>query len=89
MGVALALSKGRAASYPLLRVIQRLSAELLASNIFLCNWWLPSEANQADPWSRLFEAKVSALRRQTAQGVIQRAFQHAAQRSERAGPLCP
>ncbi len=86
MGVVLALSKGRAASYPLLRVIQRLSAELLASNIFLCNRRLPSEANQADPWSRLFEAKVSALRRQTAQGVIQRAFQHAAQRSDAHSP---
>ena len=55
LGLELALSKGRCSSRPLLRILQRISAELLAAGLFMHRRWLPSERNVADACSRLWE----------------------------------
>ena len=47
-----ALSKGRSSSRPLLKVFRRLSALLLASNVFPIPIWVPSDLNPADAPSR-------------------------------------
>ncbi len=55
MGVALAASKGRASCYPLLRILQSITAECLAADLLCCRRWLPPERNHADFLSRLWE----------------------------------
>ena len=55
MGVVLACSKGRATSFALLRILQRIAAECLAAGIVAHFRWLPSEFNRADGISRLWE----------------------------------
>ena len=55
MGVVLAVSKGRCASYGLLRLLRRLSAHTLATGIRLHLRWVPSELNSADADSRRWE----------------------------------
>ena len=58
MSVVLALQKGRCSSFSLLRLIRRISAHVLVSNIRLCARWVPSEWNVADQDSRRWEPKV-------------------------------
>src|SRR6185437_10690759 len=48
------LRKGRSSSRPLLSVFRRLSAFLLAADVYLIPCWVPSERNPADNASRLF-----------------------------------
>jgi hypothetical protein len=50
--VTSALRKGRSSSYPLLRIIRRISALLLATGITIEVRWIPSEVNPADGVSR-------------------------------------
>lgn len=52
LGLALAVSKGRACNYKLLRIIQQLSALSLACSFSLRLRWVPSEKNVADGPSR-------------------------------------
>jgi hypothetical protein len=47
-----ALSKGRSSSLPLLKVLRRLSAFLLASSVFPIPVWVPSDLNPSDAPSR-------------------------------------
>ena len=61
MGVVLAVSKGRCASYGLLRLLRRISAHLLGTGIRLHLRWVPSEVNTADVDSRRWEASRSPV----------------------------
>ena len=54
-GVVLACSTGRAGSYPLFCLLQRVAAECLAAGITAHFRWLPSEFNRTDGISRLWE----------------------------------
>jgi hypothetical protein len=47
------LAKGRSSSYPLLRLLRRVAALVLASGLRPSYRWLPSAANPADGPSRL------------------------------------
>ena len=55
LGVVLAVQKGRASDYGLLRLIQRLAAHPLASGVKIQLRWIPSERNAADAGSRAWE----------------------------------
>ena len=55
LGVVLSIQKGRSSSYPLLRLIRRISAHCLAANTRLVCRWIPSELNTADHASRVCE----------------------------------
>jgi hypothetical protein len=57
-GVALALCKGRAASYGLLQICRRVAAYSLASNTLLSFRWITSETNPADVPSRRYEPRT-------------------------------
>lgn len=57
MGVVLAVQKGRCSSYPLLRLLRRISAHSLATGIKVVTRWVPSERNVADTASRRWEKK--------------------------------
>ena len=48
-----AVWKGRSSSYPLLAVLRKINALLLAGDLTLLTGWLPSEVNPADAPSRL------------------------------------
>ncbi|CAE8590746.1 unnamed protein product [Polarella glacialis] len=56
MSAILAFSKGRASSYPLLRLCQHLAAESFASGCRFAFRWVASELNIADGPSRTWEA---------------------------------
>jgi hypothetical protein len=49
-----ALWKGRSSSYPLLAILRKINALLLAGDLTLLTGWIPSEVNPADAPSRLF-----------------------------------
>ena len=55
LGLVLALQKGRCSCFPLLKLLRRTAAELLASGIVAYFRWVPSEYNFADRISRLWE----------------------------------
>ena len=55
MSVVLACQKGRCASYPLLRLLRRISAHGIACGLRFYVRWVPSERNAADKDSRAFE----------------------------------
>ena len=62
-GLTLSLSKGRCASYPLLKILLRICAEVIASDIYPVYRWLPSELNCMDGLSRLWEgSRIRALK---------------------------
>ncbi len=70
--LTLALSKGRCASIPLLRLLRRVSAEVLAASIYPVFRWIPSELNRVDHISRLWEgARLRRLRDQHGSGGTQ------------------
>jgi len=48
-----ALTKGRSSARPLLKVLRRISALLLATNMFPVSVWVPSECNPSDAASRV------------------------------------
>jgi hypothetical protein len=55
LGLSLLITKGRSASYSLLRIVRRLSALCLAANCALITRWVPSERNPSDAASRRFD----------------------------------
>ena len=59
LGVILAFQKGRCAHYPLLRLLQRACAEIVASGMCVHSRWTPSELNRSDGLSRMRESKLS------------------------------
>ena len=62
MGVVLAVSKGRCSNYSMLRLLRRIAAVTLATNIRICVRWIPSERNAADKGSRQWEKDGPAQR---------------------------
>ena len=50
-----AVSKGRSSSFPLLKILRRLTATLFTSDLRLELDWVPTKENPADEPSRFFQ----------------------------------
>ena len=61
MSVVLSVQKGRCSNYGLLRILRRIAAHSLASQIRLFARWVPSEWNVADADSRRWEGRQSKM----------------------------
>ena len=88
LGIVLSLEKGRAASYPVLRLLRKVCSLCLAANVRFRVRWVPSERNPSDTDSRSYDPPSVATPSRAHQLASQSDNEPLLLRRDHAGQAC-